>query len=365
MPAIFPGPIRQRVWHLNNSSSIRSRGARPAETLPKTAIYCHLLPFCSLKTATAVSTDSFGKRTQAQTSNPIARISARALLCCDDTGPHAIIEQHLAVLEPVFEVDVHDLGRELVGDLGQGQVVGGHEADRAQVDQAADDPFGADASIVRVGAVEELVKQEEQRQRSAGTIDHLAHPGDLGVKPRAAGLERILDAERGADGQGREVEPRGTHRCSGQGEHRVDSHGAQQGALARHVRAAHDQDPRHLAERDVVAHANRRLEQRVADRFGLEARGPSTSSGNGSAGFSAAYDASAQSASNSPIASSQWPISRPDPARQASIRSASWIVQSQMNGKGHEELVPLVIEQLQQPGQSADLGRGGQSVGLE
>ena len=35
--------------HLNNSLSIASRGARQPETFPKTAIYCHLLPFAATK----------------------------------------------------------------------------------------------------------------------------------------------------------------------------------------------------------------------------------------------------------------------------------------------------------------------------
>ena len=47
------------VSHLKNSLSIASCGARRPETFPKTAIYCHLLPFWSRKTATPVSTVSF------------------------------------------------------------------------------------------------------------------------------------------------------------------------------------------------------------------------------------------------------------------------------------------------------------------
>ena len=129
----------------------------------------------------------------------------------NDSWTHSIIEQHFAVLEPVFEVDVLDLGRESVADLGQGQVVGRYKADRAQIDQAADDRFGPDASIVRVGAVEQLVEQEEQGEWSAGAHDDLTHPGDLGIKPRAAGLERILDPESGTDGQGRDGQSRGAH----------------------------------------------------------------------------------------------------------------------------------------------------------
>ncbi len=39
------------VSHLKKSLSIASRGARQSETFPKTAIYCHLLPFWSRKVA--------------------------------------------------------------------------------------------------------------------------------------------------------------------------------------------------------------------------------------------------------------------------------------------------------------------------
>ena len=43
------------VSHLKNSLSYVSREATRIEPFPKTAIYCHLLPFCSRKTDTLVS----------------------------------------------------------------------------------------------------------------------------------------------------------------------------------------------------------------------------------------------------------------------------------------------------------------------
>ena len=67
-----------------------------------------------------------------------------------------------------------------------------------------DDRLGADAAIVRVRAVEELVEEEKKRKRPSREIDQLPHPGDLGIKPRAARLQRILDAERPTEGQRRE-----------------------------------------------------------------------------------------------------------------------------------------------------------------
>ena len=47
------------VSHLKNSLPIASPGASQPETFPKTAIYCHLLPFWSRKTAKPVATVSF------------------------------------------------------------------------------------------------------------------------------------------------------------------------------------------------------------------------------------------------------------------------------------------------------------------
>ncbi len=77
---------------------------------------------------------------------------------------------------------VCDCGAGVIGDLGQGQVVSGHETDRTLGDQALDDRAGADAPIVRIGAVKELIEQEEERTRVPRQLDELANAGDLGVK---------------------------------------------------------------------------------------------------------------------------------------------------------------------------------------
>ena len=90
-----------------------------------------------------------------------------------DTGPHPIIEQHLPLFEPVFEMNIDDRGRERVTNLGQDQVVRGHEADGAQPDQSANDTFGTHAAVVRVGPVKKLVEQEKERQWRTRQVDHL------------------------------------------------------------------------------------------------------------------------------------------------------------------------------------------------
>jgi hypothetical protein len=51
-----------RIWHRQPSKKLVvdgvARGEKPLETFPKTATYCHLLPFWSRKTAKSVATVS-------------------------------------------------------------------------------------------------------------------------------------------------------------------------------------------------------------------------------------------------------------------------------------------------------------------
>ena len=70
-------------------------------------------------------------------------------------------------LEVVLEVDVRGARAPRgVGDPVEREVVGGDEADGAAREQAAHDRLGADAPVVRVGAVQDLVEQEQERRRA-------------------------------------------------------------------------------------------------------------------------------------------------------------------------------------------------------
>ena len=57
---------------------------------------------------------------------------------------------------------------------------------------------------MRVGPVEELVEQEQQRDRSGRGVCQLTNAGDLRVKPRPSLEQRVLDAKCRADGEGRQ-----------------------------------------------------------------------------------------------------------------------------------------------------------------
>ena len=136
----------------------------------------------------------------------------------------------------------------------------------------AHDRLGPDAALGRVGAVEDLVEQEQRRDRSARDVEHLPYALDLGVEARLAVLQRVLDADRRRHRQRREAQRDRAHGRAGQGQDRVDADRPQQRALAGHVGAGHDQHLALTVEGDVVAHGARNGEQRMSDAARLEQR---------------------------------------------------------------------------------------------
>src|SRR5580692_6192955 len=109
--------------------------------------------------------------------------------------------------------------------------MGGHEASGAALEQTADDRLGSDASVMRVGAVQDLVEQKEHGRRAAGPIDDLLEAKQLGVEAGSALLEGVVDAERGAEPEGRDEEAPGTDGRAREREHGVDADRSQERAL--------------------------------------------------------------------------------------------------------------------------------------
>ena len=60
-------------------------------------------------------------------------------------------------MDLVFEVHIGGAIAERVGDFSQREVVRGDQADGAALDEAAHKGFGADAAVVGIGAMQELV----------------------------------------------------------------------------------------------------------------------------------------------------------------------------------------------------------------
>jgi hypothetical protein len=114
----------------------------------------------------------------------------------DRTRLHQVVEPHFGAVEPVLEVHVRGARRQRLGHGGHGEIVRRDQADSATIEQAPQHTFGACQAIVRVGAMEELVEQEEQRNGSGRDVRQLTDPGDLGVEARPPLEKRILNAQR-------------------------------------------------------------------------------------------------------------------------------------------------------------------------
>ena len=110
------------------------------------------------------------RRASDQTSSPTARISASALL--RSTTPRASGSRTPSVRP---RSDLRSArwprGAELADELGQREVVRRDQADRAGLDQRAHDRLGADPAIVGVGAVQDLVEQEQHAAGPARELD--------------------------------------------------------------------------------------------------------------------------------------------------------------------------------------------------
>jgi len=107
----------------------------------------------------------------------------------NDAGAHPVVEPHGAVHKLVLEMHVRRARREALGDLGECEVVGRDQPDGPAVDQALHHRPGANDAVVRVGAVEDLVEQEQERPRPFREANELSDPRDLGVEPRPTRLE--------------------------------------------------------------------------------------------------------------------------------------------------------------------------------
>ena len=89
----------------------------------------------------------------------------------DDSRPHLVVEYHRAGFDAIFEMHVRGGGAERRRQLGQREVVGGDQTDGAAADQRPYNRFGSNPPVVRVGAVEDLVEQKQDRRLAAGQID--------------------------------------------------------------------------------------------------------------------------------------------------------------------------------------------------
>src|SRR5215469_3181892 len=111
----------------------------------------------------------------------------------DDALAQAIVEFHAPIFKLILEVNVVQVGADRAVHLGQGEVMGADQPNGAAVDQGQNDAFGADSAIFRVGALQQLVEQEENGESAGSEIENLAQTLDLGVEARAALVQGVVD----------------------------------------------------------------------------------------------------------------------------------------------------------------------------
>src|SRR6185503_5933131 len=112
----------------------------------------------------------------------------------DGSGPNLEIEVHLSVFELILEVRV-ERPRELISDRREGKVVRRDQADRASGKEAAEHAGAALEPVVRVGAVEQLVDEEEQRFRPQRQIGERPDANDFREEARPSLLKRVFDPQ--------------------------------------------------------------------------------------------------------------------------------------------------------------------------
>src|SRR5207248_3026081 len=113
----------------------------------------------------------------------------------DNTVAQLVIEVDFPVLEIILEMDIVNAGANAIGKGGEGQIMGCDQADRATLQQSFHHAKGTDFAVMGIGAVQDLIEQEEHRRRAVSKIEDSAQASDLRVEMRDVGLKRVSDAD--------------------------------------------------------------------------------------------------------------------------------------------------------------------------
>src|ERR1035438_6577897 len=81
-----------------------------------------------------------------------------------------------------------------------------HQSDRAALHKRAHDSLRANAAILRVCTLQQLIQQKHQWRIVSCEIEDLAQPRDLGIETGTAFPQRIVDANAGAYLQRRQLQ---------------------------------------------------------------------------------------------------------------------------------------------------------------
>ena len=88
----------------------------------------------------------------------------------NDSRTQPVAKTQFAVFEMIFEVEVRGGGSHGNSDVSQGEIVSSEQSNGTSLQQVPHHSFGADPTVVRVGSLQQFVKQEQNGQRSVGQI---------------------------------------------------------------------------------------------------------------------------------------------------------------------------------------------------
>ena len=162
----------------------------------------------------------------------------------DDAVSQLVVEAHLAVFDVVLQMHVPDLAGKMaaISVSARSWVV---TMPIARLDSMV--RTRPSAAMRRSLELVPLNSSSNRNSTGNGPSSRSKMQPDaqrLGVETRAMFLQRIGVTQAGADRQRREPQARGANRRAGERQHGIQSDRPHQRALARHVRAAHDQDLR-------------------------------------------------------------------------------------------------------------------------
>src|SRR5262249_49609972 len=103
-------------------------------------------------------------------------------------------------------MDIPNVLRDAGGKGRECQVMSCDQSNGAASEQSLNHAQRAYLAIVRVGAVKNLVEEKQYRRPFFREIEDFAQAGDLGIKVRDVGLQRIGNADRGSQSQTRNLQ---------------------------------------------------------------------------------------------------------------------------------------------------------------
>ena len=187
-------------------------------------------------------------------------------------GREPKVKTKLAIFEAVFKMEIRGGRWQLPGHLGEREVVGSNQAQRAASEQALYKRLRAGTAIIGIGAAEQFVEQEQDRRGLFGEFGNQFQAQNFGVETGNAALQRIQNTDRCGYLKRGETKLTSADRRTAMCKDRVEADGSDQRAFSRHVGAADDHQAQIAAKMQSVTDGLSAREQRMRQTVGCEGR---------------------------------------------------------------------------------------------